>query len=614
MAKLKFFFFKLLLQLRCFSEISRLCVWWISLSCTLLFFFQLNLFENREWRIPPNFLKLNGGNNVEAFVVNQVPIVNPYFVRSGCSIQNNDVRGDKYPNKEYVTARSEAWPCCSMTRLQSGRSLDPSSLHLGPFIGNGTFGHVRWATYDGSWPKNRNDPPTESSEGMQVVVKKAFASVPNAKDYLTTEQYINHRLCLEKSHSRHVAPYMGHVTIKDEEDGTNYLVWKASGNLTLQDFIRDSKPQHTKSSMANLAIMLGLTSTDPHAIGREVLHQLLTALSYCHALGIVHRDIKPANVLVDPTTQSLQLIDFGSAADMGNWISQKGYRGTEKGIRSILYCAPEEFVQEQHPYAFDVYSVAVTWLRLMIPGLRDNDDDTFFNLRMSICKNAQHDLNHWLEQVMTSSSTTSPSLPDGWETFFGYSTQGRQAWRLITNMMHYDPAKRPSASESLLLQSYLNPMCSQTHKQPEPPPIPWSISSHLNKWTKLMKKNNNHNNHSTHQQDHDELCIIPEEFYGTVLSVEVNLHPFNIQFHPKPSLSSDTDTTLTTHHHGLVVSHAESTSSGHNHNKDNLICVNDTLLAIGPMDVDDWTLDHVLEVLDKWPRPTVQLQFLRTLD
>ena len=196
------------------------------------------------------------------------------------------------------------------------------------------------------------------------------------------------------------------------------------------------------------------------------------------------------------------------------------------------------------------------------------------------------------------SSSSSSSLPTGWEDFFGYCTEGRQAWRLLTSMMEYDPAKRPSASECLL-QSYMNPMCSVTHKQPEPPPIPWSITSHLQKWTSFSSSRNNNDDPS------QIACTLPEEFYGQVISVEVNLRPLTIHFYQESSSSSS----LSSQHHGLIVSH---TSDNEDDQLSKLVHIGDTLLAIGPMDVDEWSIDHVMRVLDQWPRPTVQLQFLQT--
>mmetsp|Transcript_43241 Transcript_43241/g.84746 ORF Transcript_43241/g.84746 Transcript_43241/m.84746 type:complete len:249 (+) Transcript_43241:57-803(+) len=45
---------------------------------------------------------------------------------------------------------------------------------------------------------------------------------------------------------------------------------------------------------------------------RSYTSQILCALAYCHANGVVHRDIKCANILVD-TQGNLKLADFGSA-------------------------------------------------------------------------------------------------------------------------------------------------------------------------------------------------------------------------------------------------------------------------------------------------------------
>jgi len=54
---------------------------------------------------------------------------------------------------------------------------------------------------------------------------------------------------------------------------------------------------------------------------RSYTKQLLEALQYCHANGVVHRDIKGKNVLID-TKGNLKLADFGSAKRFENVMSK----------------------------------------------------------------------------------------------------------------------------------------------------------------------------------------------------------------------------------------------------------------------------------------------------
>jgi len=51
-------------------------------------------------------------------------------------------------------------------------------------------------------------------------------------------------------------------------------------------------------------------------VGWEVTDQLSFALQTMHEAGVIHRDVKAENILVDPASQSLRLIDLGSAADL----------------------------------------------------------------------------------------------------------------------------------------------------------------------------------------------------------------------------------------------------------------------------------------------------------
>ncbi|KAG6841866.1 Homeobox protein HD-6 [Blastosporella zonata] len=80
--------------------------------------------------------------------------------------------------------------------------------------------------------------------------------------------------------------------------------------------------------------------------------QLLKALDFVHAHGIMHRDVKPGNVMVDYQRRQLRLIDWG--------LAEFYHPGTEYHIRvgSRYYKAPELLVgYKQYDYSLDLWSV-----------------------------------------------------------------------------------------------------------------------------------------------------------------------------------------------------------------------------------------------------------------
>ena len=86
------------------------------------------------------------------------------------------------------------------------------------------------------------------------------------------------------------------------------------------------------------------------------LRQLLDALGYMHAQGIIHRDIKPENIMFDESGRPV-LVDFGSAIN----ISRLTHTLTQ-GAFSAAYAAPEQISGkgEIGPWT-DFYSLAATW-------------------------------------------------------------------------------------------------------------------------------------------------------------------------------------------------------------------------------------------------------------
>ena len=102
----------------------------------------------------------------------------------------------------------------------------------------------------------------------------------------------------------------------------------------------------------------------PPAEALNYIDQVLAALSYAHAKGIIHRDIKPANMMLTPRGV-LKLMDFGiarSGTDLGLTMT-----GTTLG--SLGYMSPEQVQSQPTDARSDLYSVGVS-LYEMVTGQR----------------------------------------------------------------------------------------------------------------------------------------------------------------------------------------------------------------------------------------------------
>lgn len=90
-------------------------------------------------------------------------------------------------------------------------------------------------------------------------------------------------------------------------------------------------------------------------------NQLVEALNYTHALGIVHRDIKPSNIFIDERSNA-KLLDFGVAKN------NEGGSGTMTGstLGTRIYMSPEQVKDPKRvDYRTDYYSLAVTFVHLL---------------------------------------------------------------------------------------------------------------------------------------------------------------------------------------------------------------------------------------------------------
>lgn len=87
-------------------------------------------------------------------------------------------------------------------------------------------------------------------------------------------------------------------------------------------------------------------------IARQVLH----ALAYIHANGVVHRDLKPENIMVDENDH-IKLIDFGIAGDSS--ARRLTYANFTATLGTPNYISPEQVKGKRGDARSDIYSIGV---------------------------------------------------------------------------------------------------------------------------------------------------------------------------------------------------------------------------------------------------------------
>lgn len=120
------------------------------------------------------------------------------------------------------------------------------------------------------------------------------------------------------------------------------------------------------------------------ALNQEVIlawmPQILQAMSYCHAEGLVHRDIKPSNFMLTKKGQ-IKLLDFGIAKNIaGN--SEYTQTGTSQMMGTLLYMSPEQILETRNvDLRSDIYSLGVV-LWQFATGKKPYDSETLSSFQI----------------------------------------------------------------------------------------------------------------------------------------------------------------------------------------------------------------------------------------
>ncbi len=200
----------------------------------------------------------------------------------------------------------------------------------------------------------------------------------------------------------------------------------------------------------------------------DIALQVLSALAYAHAQGVVHRDIKPANIMI--TREGMvKLMDFGiaRATDAEDHLTRTG-----AAVGSLYYMSPEQVQGAAVDHRSDLYSLGVM-LYEMITGEKPITGDTSWAV-----------MNGHVNQTPRSPASVNPTITPplslatlkAIEKKPGDRYQSANEFAAILQMIRTRAGKTGEA-ETLLMQSAANP--AHLDSTPTPDVSPESMHSPL---------------------------------------------------------------------------------------------------------------------------------------
>mmetsp|Transcript_10689 Transcript_10689/g.23901 ORF Transcript_10689/g.23901 Transcript_10689/m.23901 type:complete len:557 (-) Transcript_10689:84-1754(-) len=274
------------------------------------------------------------------------------------------------------------------------------SVDYAAMLGDGTYGEVFMADLLGG-EETRKGVAKRAKDGCRDTHDPAWSDHVNvtpdederdslAGQYLETEAYIND-LVMDIAPTC-AAPYLG----KCSKGGKDWLVFSFLAGETLEDLLVLADKEFSLRALASELHVEDFVDDDVRSLRRLVncvAEQLLQCCLDLQRAGVAHRDIKPYNLYV--SEGRIRLIDFGSAAAMG-MKHRTGY-DYNKSPCDPRYAPPEQFIDEEHWAAFDVYCVGLILVRILFPPLWGGQHFDEFSDSYHA---AQYDLDAWLSRII----------------------------------------------------------------------------------------------------------------------------------------------------------------------------------------------------------------------
>ena len=222
-----------------------------------------------------------------------------------------------------TTSKPQTLPdTCSITIEMPFSGKRIGRYRLGRLLGEGTFGRVFLCF----------DEELQRQVAIKVPTPERFKQAKDAEDYLAEARKV-----ASLDHP-HIVPV---YDVGRTDDGSVYVVSKFIEGMSLESLIKQDRPSP--------------------AAAATLLASCAQALHHAHQKRLIHRDIKPANILIEASTATPYVADFGLA------ISEEDYLTDGKQAGTPAYMSPEQVRGEGHRLdgRSDIFSAGVVLYELL---------------------------------------------------------------------------------------------------------------------------------------------------------------------------------------------------------------------------------------------------------
>lgn len=182
----------------------------------------------------------------------------------------------------------------------------------------------------------------------------------------------------------------------------------------------------------------------PEASIRKYSYQIVAGLAYMHKHGFFHRDMKPENLLIG-ADDNCKIADFGLAREVRSrppytdYVSTRWYRAPEVLLRSVKYNSPIDM------WAVGCIMAELYTFRPLFPGASEPDEI------YKVCSVlGSPSMKTWPEGMKLASAMNF-TFPRFVKTPLAQliPNASKDAISLMTELLRYDPSKRPTAAQAL---------------------------------------------------------------------------------------------------------------------------------------------------------------------